>query len=157
MEGAETKGAGAASGGGHCRRRGDLEGPRTDGFRCDDVSGGGGGAPLYHQFPLLQRHAGAQPDSYTVNTLVSGEILSDTFEKGDQVEEGQLLYTIDSSNAASSQTQAQNSYSQAQTSYEQAVKAKYPQADLSGTVSEVYVNEGDSVSAGTQLSEDRGG
>lgn len=50
-------------------------------------------------------------DSYTVNTLVSGEILSDTFEKGDQVEEGQLLYTIDSSNAASSQTQAQNSYS----------------------------------------------
>ncbi len=34
-------------------------------------------------------------DSYTVNTLVSGEILSDTFEKGDQVEEGQLLYTID--------------------------------------------------------------
>ncbi len=67
------------------------------------------------------------------------------------MEEGQLLYTIDSSNAASSQTQAQNSYSQAQTSYEQAVKAKYYQADLSGTVSEVYVNEGDSVSAGTQL------
>ena len=65
-------------------------------------------------------------ESYQVGALVSGEILSDTFEKGDQVEEGQLLYTIDSSNAASSQTQAQNSYSQAQTSYEQAVKAKYP-------------------------------
>lgn len=42
-------------------------------------------------------------DSYTVNTLVSGEILSDTFEKGDQVEEGQLLYTIDSSNASTVQ------------------------------------------------------
>ena len=90
-------------------------------------------------------------DSYTVNTLVSGEILSDTFEKGDQVEEGQLLYTIDSSNASSSLTQSQNSYSQAQTSYQQAVNAKYPEADLSGTVSEVYVNEGDSVSAGTEL------
>ena len=75
-------------------------------------------------------------DSYTVNTLVSGEILSDTFEKGDQVTEGQLLYTIDSSNASSSLTQSQNSYSQAQTSYQQAVKAKYPEADLSGTVSE---------------------
>ena len=47
-KGRKTKGAGAASGGGHCRRRGDLEGPRTDGLRCDDVSGGGGGAPLYH-------------------------------------------------------------------------------------------------------------
>ena len=90
-------------------------------------------------------------DSYTVNTLVSGEILSDTFEKGDEVEEGQLLYTIDSSNASSSLTQSQNSYSQAQTSYQQAVDAKYPTADMSGTVSEVYVNEGDSVSAGTEL------
>ena len=90
-------------------------------------------------------------DSYTVNTLVSGEILSDTFEKGDQVEEGQLLYTLDSSNASSSLTQSQNSYSQAQSSYQQAVAAKYPEADLSGTVTEVYVKEGDSVSAGAEL------
>ena len=90
-------------------------------------------------------------DSYTVNTLVSGEILSDTFEKGDEVEEGQLLYTIDSSNASSSLTQSQNSYSQAQNSYSQAVDAKYPTADMSGTVSEIYVNEGDSVNAGTEL------
>ena len=76
-------------------------------------------------------------DSYTVNTLVSGEVLSDTFEEGDQVEEGQLLYTLDSSNASSSQTQAQNSYSQAQSNYQQAVNAKYPSADMGGTVSEV--------------------
>ena len=90
-------------------------------------------------------------DSYTVNTLVSGEILTDTFENGDEVTEGQLLYTIDSSDASSSQTQAQNSYSQAQTDYEQAVAAKYPTADMSGTVAEVYVQNGESVSAGTEL------
>ena len=90
-------------------------------------------------------------DSYTVNTLVSGEILSDTFENGDEVTEGQLLYTIDSSDASSTQTQAQNSYSQAQTNYEQAVAAKYPTADMSGTVAEVYVQNGESVSAGTEL------
>lgn len=90
-------------------------------------------------------------DSYTVTTLVSGEILSDTFEKGDTVEKGQLLYTLDSSSASSSLTQSQNSYSQAQTSYEQAVAAKYPTADMSGTVSEVYVSNGDMVSAGTEL------
>ena len=36
-------------------------------------------------------------DSYTVTTLVSGEVLSDTFEEGDLVEKDQLLYTIDSS------------------------------------------------------------
>ena len=46
-------------------------------------------------------------DSYTVNTLVSGEILSDTFEEGDLAEKDQLLYTLDSSDAATSQNQAQ--------------------------------------------------
>ena len=90
-------------------------------------------------------------DSYTVNTLVSAEILSDTFEEGDLVEKGQLLYTLDSSNASSSQTQAQNSYAQAQKNYDQALRAKYPTADMSGTVSEVLVNNGDSVTAGTEL------
>ena len=90
-------------------------------------------------------------DSYTVTTLVSGEVLSDTFEKGDEVEEGQLLYTLDSSNADSSLTQSENSYTQAQTNYNQAVAAKYPSADMSGTVSEVYVKNGDSVTAGTEI------
>lgn len=90
-------------------------------------------------------------DSYTVNTLVSGEILTDTFEKGDTVEEGQLLYTLDASNASSSLIQSQNSYSQAQSNYDQAVAAKYPTADMSGTVSEVYVSNGDTVTAGTEL------
>ena len=90
-------------------------------------------------------------DSYDVTSLVSGEVLSDTFSEGDLVEAGTLLYTLDASKAESSQTQAQNSYSQAQKSYSQAVKAKYPTADMSGTVSEVYVSNGDAVNAGTQL------
>ena len=88
-------------------------------------------------------------DSYTVTTLVSGEILSDHFEEGEIVKEDQLLYTIDSSDASSSQTQAQNSY-------KQALKGKYPTADLSGYISEVYVQDGDSVSNGTKLCKIRG-
>ena len=83
-------------------------------------------------------------DSYTVTTLVSGEVLSDTFEEGDIVEKDQLLYTIDSSDVSTSE-------SQAQTSYNQAVKAKYPTADISGTVSEVYVSNGDTVNAGAEI------
>lgn len=83
-------------------------------------------------------------DSYTVTTLVSGEVLSDTFEEGDIVEKDQLLYTIDSSDVSTTETQAQTSYSQA-------LKAKYPTADISGTVSEVYVSNGDAVNAGTEL------
>ncbi len=83
-------------------------------------------------------------DSYTVTTLVSGEVLSDTFEEGDIVEKDQLLYTINSSDVSTTETQAQ-------TNYTQALKAKYPTADISGTVSEVYVSNGDAVSAGTEL------
>ena len=83
-------------------------------------------------------------DSYTVTTLVSGEVLSDTFEEGDIVEKDQLLYTIDSSDVSTTETQAQ-------TNYTQAVKAKYPTADISGTVSEVYVSNGDTVNAGTEI------
>ena len=83
-------------------------------------------------------------DSYTVTTLVSGEVLSDTFEEGDTVEKDQLLYTIDSSDVSTTESQAQNSYSQA-------VKAKYPTADINGTVSEVYVSNGDTVNAGTEI------
>ena len=80
-----------------------------------------------------------------------GSVWGLSFEEGDLVEEGQLLYTLDASDASSSQTQAKNSYSQAKSSYDQAVSAKYPQADLSGTVSEVYVRNGDNVSAGTEI------
>ena len=90
-------------------------------------------------------------DSYTVSTLVDGEILSDTFEEGDLVEKGQLLYTLDCSDAGSALTQSRNSYTQAQNNYDQAVKHKYPTADMSGTVSEVYVRNGDTVNAGTAL------
>ena len=97
-------------------------------------------------------------DSYVFSTLVSGEILSDTFEEGDLVEKDQLLYTLDSSDADTSQTQAQNSLTQAQNSltqaeknYDQTMKSKYPRADMSGTVEEVYVQNGDTVSAGTQI------
>ena len=81
---------------------------------------------------------------YSVTTLVSGEVLSDAFEEGDMVEKDQLLYTIDSSDVSTTE-------SQAQTSYSQALKAKYPTADISGTVSEVYVSNGDAVNAGTEL------
>lgn len=83
-------------------------------------------------------------DAYTVTSLVSGEVLADYFDEGDQVEEDQLLYSIDAS-------RMENSLTQAQRSYENAVSAKYPTADMGGVVSEVYVSSGDTVSNGTKL------
>lgn len=83
-------------------------------------------------------------NTYSVTTLASAEVLSDTFEEGDLVEEGQLLYTLDSSDADSSQSQAQDDYADA-------LASVYPTAKISGKVSEVYVSEGQDVNAGTQI------
>lgn len=42
-------------------------------------------------------------DSYNVTTLLEDTILTANFEEGDQVEEGTVLYTLDSSDADSSE------------------------------------------------------
>lgn len=90
-------------------------------------------------------------DSYQVTTLISGEIQGAPFEEGDLVEQGTLLYTLDSGNAQSSVGMAQISVEQAQLSYQQAKEALNPTAPISGTLNEVYVRDGDSVSPGTAL------
>lgn len=90
-------------------------------------------------------------DSYQVTTLISGEIQGAPFEEGDLVEQGTLLYTLDSGNAQSSVGMAQISVEQAQLSYQQAKEALNPTASISGTLNEVYVRDGDSVSPGTAL------
>ena len=90
-------------------------------------------------------------DSYNVTTLLSGDIVSAPFEEGDLVAKDTLLYTMDSSDAQDSMDRAQISVQQAQLSYQQAQEALHPTATLSGTISEVYVHNGDSVNAGTEL------
>ena len=90
-------------------------------------------------------------DSYNVTTLLSGDILDAPFEEGDLVTKDTLLFAMDSSDAQDSMDRAQISVQQAQLSYQQAQEALHPTATLSGTISEVYVHNGDSVNAGTEL------
>ena len=90
-------------------------------------------------------------DSYNVTTLISGEILNSPFEVGDLVDKDALLYEMDSSDAQDSMDRAQISVQQAQMSYQQAQEALHPTAPLSGIIGEVYVHNGQSVTAGTQI------
>lgn len=86
--------------------------------------------------------------SYTVTTLVEGDILEDSFEEGDLVEEGQVLYRIDSSDAANNIEKAQLSLSQAQRGYQNTVKNQSLTADTEGQVYALEVEVGDKVNNG---------
>ena len=76
----------------------------------------------------------AAANTYTVNALVSGTVLTADFAVGDTIEEGTVLYTIDSSNAANSVEKAQLSLEQAQRNYEDAVDAQYIRSTIGGTL-----------------------
>ena len=90
-------------------------------------------------------------NSYSVTTLLEGTILTAEFEEGDQVEEGTVLYTIDSSNASSSLEKAEISLNQSQRSYNNKLKNQEDlnvTATASGRVIALNVEVGDDVSAG---------
>lgn len=89
--------------------------------------------------------------SYTVTTLVEGDILSDSFEEGDLVEEGQVLYRIDSSDASTNIEKAQLSLSQAQRSYNNTVKSQSVTAEAEGQVYSLEVEVGDKVANGQTI------
>ena len=93
----------------------------------------------------------AAANTYTVNALVSGTVLTADFAVGDTIEEGTVLYTIDSSNASNSVEKAQLSLDQAQRNYEDAVDAQYVRSTIGGTLASYKVAVGDVVTAGQEV------
>ena len=97
-------------------------------------------------------------NSYTVTSLISGEILTADFEEGDEVHKDDVLYTVDSSDASTGVERAENSLSQAQRAYEQAQDSM---ADLNvkstadGQLVDLQVELGDQVNAGQTVAQVR--
>ena len=102
-------------------------------------------------------------DSYSIVSLVEGDVVSANFEEGDQVEKGQVLYEIDKSSVETQLTSAQNSLTRAQENYDDAA-ADYNQAlaDYSGNtykatesgyISELNIHVGDRVGGNTTLAQ----
>lgn len=102
-------------------------------------------------------------DSYKITSMVDGTIISADFQEGDVVEEGQVLYRIDSSSidsklssANSSLERSENSYSRALDNYSKAssdfsgntVKSKY-----TGHIKSINITIGDQVSSNTEIAE----
>lgn len=95
-------------------------------------------------------------DSYSITSLVTGDIIYAPFEEGDLVEKGDVLYRIDDSDIDNSLSSADVSIQRSQNNYNDAVKARndlYLYSDYSGGVTKVYVNEGDMVNAGSPVAD----
>ena len=98
--------------------------------------------------------------SYRVTTLIQGEVIEAPFEEGQEVEEGQLLFRIDSSDVENSIQQAQLALQQAQLSYNQLLndqqtdlKDRTIRATESGVITELYVEQGDNITAGAPIAD----
>lgn len=93
----------------------------------------------------------APADSYTITSLLEGDIVSANFEEGDIIEKDTVLYVIDSSDASNSIETARLSLAQAQRNYQKKLESKNDlnvKASGTGTVLSLAVDVGDSVLAG---------
>ena len=90
-------------------------------------------------------------NTYTVKSRVDGKILTGGFGEGDKVEEGDVLYTIDSSDASTNLEKASIALQQAQRSYDKTVDLQYVRAEVDGTVSSLKVAKGDQVTSGQEV------
>lgn len=87
-------------------------------------------------------------DSYTVISLVSGEILSAAFETGDVVNEDDVLYLVDSSDTSNSIERAENALAQRRRSYNRLLDSREDltvTAPISGTISGFTAKTGNTV------------
>lgn len=90
-------------------------------------------------------------NTYTVKSLVEGKVLTGTIEEGDIVEESNVLYTIDSSDASTNFEKAEIAMQQAQRSYDKVVDRQHVRAEVAGVVSSLKVTKGDEVTSGQEV------
>ena len=90
-------------------------------------------------------------NTYTVKSLVEGKVLTGEFEEGDVLDEGTVLYTLDSSDASTNFEKAEIAMQQAQRSYDKVVDRQYVRAEVAGVVATLKVAKGDEVTSGQEV------
>lgn len=100
-------------------------------------------------------------NTYSITSLVEGEVIVADFEEGDQVTEGQVLYQIDRSSmdsevrsAGNTLERANNSYAQASAEYQDVVNdysGNTYKANRSGFIKTLNIQAGDKVGSNTEL------
>ncbi|MFR5602254.1 MAG: efflux RND transporter periplasmic adaptor subunit [Lachnospiraceae bacterium] len=102
-------------------------------------------------------------NTYTITSLVEGEVIAADFEEGDEVEEGQILYQIDVSSMETELKSANNSLERAQNTYDLAVEDYNEAVELysdnsyksteTGYIKTLYIEAGDKVTGNTKIAD----
>ncbi len=93
-------------------------------------------------------------EQYEVTALVQGEIIGDYFEEGQEIEKGDILYQIDTTDAQNSVDKAKLNLQKSQNSYNNSandLNKLNVSAKNGGTITNMYVDLGDSVAANTKI------
>ena len=99
-------------------------------------------------------------EQYEIQSIVTGDIIEDYVTVGTDVTKDQVLYVIDSESAENSIERSEASYEQQLLSYNDKVRDynkaqanRTVEAPVTGVITEMYVENGDEVNAGTKLCE----
>lgn len=102
-------------------------------------------------------------DTYEVTATVTGDVIEANFEEGDTVQEGDVLYRIDTDDADEQIESAQTNLERMQDRYNTALKdynkaaEKYASLDYAseetGYIKTLYVEAGDTIQAGTKIAD----
>lgn len=102
-------------------------------------------------------------NTYSITSLVSGEIIEADFEEGDQVSEGQTLFVIDTSEISSDIETAERNLEKAQKNYDDAMKDRSEalsklgkgiiRSTAAGYIKNITLKDGDSVSAEAEIAD----
>ena len=95
--------------------------------------------------------------AYRVTSLVSGEILEAPFEEGQTVQEGDVLFRIDAGDLENSIQQLQLNVRSAQLNLDDLLETRGDNRSVTagddGVVTELYVDQGDTVTAGAPIAD----
>ena len=102
-------------------------------------------------------------NTYSITSLISGEIIEADFEEGDQVTAGQTLFVIDQSDISSDIESAERSYEKAKKDYDEAMSDKEKAlaklnnglvpAGKTGYIKNLTLKAGDTVGKDTKIGE----
>lgn len=101
-------------------------------------------------------------EQYEIQSIVTGEILEDYVTVGTDVSKDQVLYVVDSESAQNSIERSETSYEQQLISHDEKVRNynktqanRTVESPITGVITEMYVENGDEINAGTKLCEIR--